>query len=523
MRQFGESPARRLFRYRTLSALAALAAMASMFAANAAAPLMVAKNPIKDSAGNTRIIVDFVDQAQSRYTLAEGYIFNPKTDRHHPQVLLLVEDYEKRLGFKRELMTSWVGASVTAFLAPQQIEQLRADPNVRLLTEDRVVQFSSPPWTPYWNGWPWGELNDWGRVAVNGKTLLPGSQRKVFIIDSGVAFHDDLASVSQRVNVQGTPYEVGCYAHATHVAGIVGATFANSQNRAGIYAGVNMVSVTGGRASGSNTCLAYGSMTAADVGDAIDSVRYSITAWFSLNPQVQIATMSMNAETGLGFSPTGVAQTNRTKLERLVTPAWDFSWYWNPGAFFVQSAGNQNSDACSLNVLNGSPAYKTSAYATSTSSDDGIMVVGAINSDGDAVSGNYGPFANARPTMGLYGEVGSNYGPCVDIWAPGNDIYSTWGSGLFNTTSQNAPGYSGGQPSNYVPSTSEDWQSYPGWAWLSGTSMAAPHVAAAAAYMADKYGLTSPAAIEAAVRQHWADYGKLDPLNQSIKVVYLPD
>lgn len=263
-------------------------------------------------------------------------------------------------------------------------------------------------------------------------------------------------------------------------------------------------------------------MTAADVGAALDYVRYSTTGWYFSNPPVQIATMSINAYADLGFSPTGVAQTNRAKLAQLVTPAWDFSWYWNPGVFFVQSAGNQNSDACNLNVLNGSPAYKTSAYATSTASDDGIMVVGAINSNGDAVSGNYAPFAISRP-LGLTGaEAGSNYGPCVDIWAPGNDIYSTWGYGP-NSTSQNPPNYSGGQPSDYPGPSGGNWQNYSGWAWLSGTSMAAPHVAAAAAYMADKYSLTSPAAIEAAVRQHWADYGKLDPLNQSIKVVYLPD
>jgi subtilisin family serine protease len=57
---------------------------------------------------------------------------------------------------------------------------------------------------------------------------------------------------------------------------------------------------------------------------------------------------------------------------------------------------------------------------------------------------------------------------------------------------------------------------YKGWAWLSGTSMAAPHVAAAAAYIADKYALTTPAAIEAAVRQYSKPYG-------GRQLVYLPD
>jgi hypothetical protein len=46
--------------------------------------------------------------------------------------------------------------------------------------------------------------------------------------------------------------------------------------------------------------------------------------------------------------------------------------------------------------------------------------------------------------------------------------------------------------------------------------MAAPHVAAAAAYIADKYALTTPAAIEAAVRQYSKPYG-------GRQLVYLPD
>ena len=42
---------------------------------------------------------------------------------------------------------------------------------------------------------------------------------------------------------------------------------------------------------------------------------------------------------------------------------------------------------------------------------------------------------------------------------------------------------------------------------ISGTSMSAPHVAAAAAYYADVYSLTSPSAIEQAIRGAWATLG----------------
>ena len=151
------------------------------------------------------MIVDFTDEAYQSHPRELLIDFDPKKDIQQPQALALIKDYERKFGFAREGLTTWVGASVTAFLTPQQVEQLRADRNVRLLTEDSYGQFSaaatSPPWPASWTGAAWGELNDWGRTAVNGKTIQPGSGRKVYIIDSGVAHHNDLSSVSQRVNV----------------------------------------------------------------------------------------------------------------------------------------------------------------------------------------------------------------------------------------------------------------------------------------------------------------------------------
>jgi hypothetical protein len=224
-----------------------------------------ASKPITDEVGNKLIIIDFVKTAQDGYPGKLTESFDPKKTRHHPRVLNLVQDYEARYGFKRAGMTSWVGASVSAFLNSQQIERLRSDTNVRLITEDEVQQLSAPfqpppasGWLPEWNGDEWKELRDWGHKAINGQTVLPGSQRKVYIIDSGVAVHDDLDSVSEHVScgetnsctaASGYTTAVGCYAHATHVAGIVGATSDNGKNRMGIYAGVNMVSMAAGYAN----------------------------------------------------------------------------------------------------------------------------------------------------------------------------------------------------------------------------------------------------------------------------------
>ncbi len=74
-------------------------------------------------------------------------------------------------------------------------------------------------------------------------------------------------------------------------------------------------------------------------------------------------------------------------------------------------------------------------------------------------------------------QAGSNFGSCVDVWAPGKDIGSAW-----KTVQQNPP-------------TLGDEH-----VLLSGTSMAAPHIAAVAAYAGTLWGATTPAQIESMIR-----------------------
>ena len=521
-----------------------------------------AEKPIVSKDGRTRIIIDFFDEASQAYPTTNLENFDPKTSTQHPQVLALVQDYEKKYGFTRESMTTWVGASVTAFLTTQQVERIKADRNVRLLTEDRYATFSSPPlsvwdpqWSvPSWNGPAWGELQDWGHKAVNGRVTTAATQRKVYIIDSGVAYHDDLPCM-QRVNVAcgtggdcttvpvagqiGYYSQVGCYAHATHVAGIIGATVNNSKNRMGVYPGVQMVSV--GLLTNdlvglpSSSWCGAGDPTWSAIGAAFDYIYWNNFPSSSGQWPVNIATMSINF-VGVGFVYS-VAETNRSKLMKMVTPAQVVTQWTGtvnyPGVFFVQSAGHQNCEACYENGFGpaGSSGLTAAVFtispgATSTAVD-GIMVVGAVKSTGEHVA----PFTVMEPrwlnqfnTPFLSGEAGSNHGACVDIWAPGDFIYSTWGkdkgSTLGNVT------YSGMQTSGFWPgqnpSQAPDPTTVQGWQWLSGTSMAAPHVAAAAAYLADLYGLTSPIAIENELLNNRPYYGFNDPLGTPIRTLRLP-
>jgi aqualysin 1 len=107
------------------------------------------------------------------------------------------------------------------------------------------------------------------------------------------------------------------------------------------------------------------------------------------------------------------------------------------GVFFAVAAGNDGALAC---------GHSPAAAGTT----DGVATVAATDSGDNEASW-------------------SNYGSCVDIWAPGVSIYST---------------YKGG-----------------GYATLSGTSMATPHVAGGAALYLSMHTASMPSEVELALKQ----------------------
>ncbi len=108
----------------------------------------------------------------------------------------------------------------------------------------------------------------------------------------------------------------------------------------------------------------------------------------------------------------------------------------NSGVFYAIAAGNDGIDACSQ-----SPA-RVGTY-------NGVMTTAALNS------------SNQEPSW-------SNFGPCVDLWAPGVSIPSTWPGGGTRT--------------------------------LSGTSMASPHVAGTGALYLSSHVTASPATVESQLK-----------------------
>jgi subtilisin family serine protease len=129
------------------------------------------------------------------------------------------------------------------------------------------------------------------------------------------------------------------------------------------------------------------------------------------------------------------------------------------GVFVALAAGNEGANAC-----NSSPAR------AGAGTNNGIVTVGAIDS------------ANKEASF-------SNYGSCVDIWAPGVSVLST---------------KRGGGTTTY-----------------SGTSMASPHVAGGGAlYLASSTG-ASPSTVEAALKSAAKTPGTKSKDGRSITTEYV--
>lgn len=134
------------------------------------------------------------------------------------------------------------------------------------------------------------------------------------------------------------------------------------------------------------------------------------------------------------------------------------------GITFVAAAGNGNTNACTV-----SPAALPE-----------VITVGATWSDTDT-RWTYYP-----PPGSIDEEQGSNFGPCVDLFAPGVDIVSAWPDGLLGGGCTVLPGHYPAPPDTQT-------------AKCFGTSMAAPHVAGVAARFLQNHPEASPADVWTAI------------------------
>jgi len=353
---------------------------------------------------------------------------------HRPDTRKMVRFLEREYQITAIAMTSWIAPSLTAYLSEETLQALDNDPRVdtiELVTmPDNGTDFSSaPPWSDNTSG---AEYISYGKYAMDMNDNVTPTN-KVYMLDAGLdangLAHVDLDAGNISQPSMGVS---NCAPSATHSSAVASILAAEHGNNAGIK-GVNNTSPVVVVRKG---CDHVNAPTAMD--------------WAAADMEASgiFGVINMSANSANYIDGTTAAKYIRKASAR---------------ALFVQSAGNDGVDAC------------TRAYSP-TVVGDGILVIGAVDQNGGRVP----QFDYRGVPGGTLSSVGSNYGACVEGWAPGQLIWIDWADSTHTT--------------RYM--------------W-SGTSFAAPHVAA----MASRYGTssTNPVIREAYIRSKLFSTGFTDP------------
>jgi len=274
------------------------------------------------------------------------------------------------------------------------IKYIRQVPEVDFIEKDSLVYASELQ-----RNAPWGLARLSHREPLSFRTFnkynykgAGGANITVYVVDTGVNIaHTDFGGrATWGATIPDGDDDIDGNGHGTHVAGTVAGM------RYGVAKRANIVAVKVLRSNGS------GSMS-----DVVKGVEWTVDAHLRRQKEAKAKNQTFKgsiANMSLGGGKSRV-------LELAVNAAVD------NGIVYVVAAGNENEDAC-----DGSPSGAKSA-----------ITVGASTVEDERA-------------------YFSNYGKCVNVFAPGKDITSTWiGSRVATNT-------------------------------ISGTSMASPHVAGLAAY-----------------------------------------
>jgi len=427
--------------------------------------------PLKDDSGRIHYIVDLADNVTKDYS-DNTPVDARFGDWNKPAMHGVRRAFEAKYQFQATGIFSWVGNGFIAYLTPAQAKAIQRDPQVVRVTEDHAMEFSA-----VWANQPLAgtEIMPWNISAVSGNQLSGGSVR-AYVLDAGVGYHSDLPNVISRISADPLMPIVGCYPHATHVAGIISAP-RNGLGVVGVDSSVPVVSVsTSTTANATFNC--GNSSSSGNISLGLDQIK----SWISASGRVGVINISINTQdnTSNYFANT---EPLGLKILSMATPTPVY-----PGAFIAQSAGNYGKLA------------RDYAY-NNLSINDGIMVVGAVDINGQPVV-RLNSIDGFRSMPIAANQAGSNFGSSVAIWAPGNNIYSTWATWNAALADSSPTAQKARQSGNTT---------YNIYGQLSGTSMAAPHVAGVAAWLAETGNLTTPEQIEAAVRSYARTSGAKDP------------
>jgi aqualysin 1 len=312
---------------------------------------------------------------------------------------------QRQEGFDAGFVYTEALEGFSAEIPDDSLDDVRNNSRVAYVERDEVV-------TAFDQKVPWGIRRIGANVsstrAGNGSGKVTGVN--IYVIDSGIATHPDL-NVVKRHNLLASGPDTDCYGHGTHVAG----TLAARDNR------IDVVGVAPGAPLTSVKVLdCHGNGTAGKVIAGINWVMKDVKgpdgrAGTSDDKKPAVVNMSLGGDKSRSLN---------TAVKNSVAK----------GIFNSLAAGNQGRSACRF-----SPAM------TGAGKNNGIVTTAATN------------MADREPSW-------SNFGRCVDLWAPGVNILSTWKGGTTKT--------------------------------ISGTSMAAPHVGGTAALYLSDHPNASPVTVE---------------------------
>jgi subtilisin family serine protease len=321
----------------------------------------------------------------------------------------------------------------SATIPDERLDEVRANPQVDYVERDTTVHAVAVQTLP------WGidkiDADESSTVAGDHSGVV--SNVNAYIIDTGIdKGHRDL-NVVGHVNFYGEK-NTDCDGHGTHVAGTVAA----KDNYRGVVGVAPGAPLTGVKVLDCN-------------GDGPSRTVIKGIDWVTENAQKPaIANLSLSSEANEALDDA----VRRSAAS---------------GVFYSVAAGNYGKKACDY-----SPAAAGRTWdGTEWIYDNGIATTAAVN--------------DSREEIGL-----SNYGSCVDLWAPGKDILSTKNEG--------------------------------GTSKLTGTSMAAPHVGGTAAlYLSNPNNAgAAPATVEDILKVDAARVQgeeKRSKDGSRIKVVYAGD
>jgi subtilisin family serine protease len=358
---------------------------------------------------STRVIVQFRDDAQLA-TYAREYADDDRTapqgssTYHRRDIVGAAMSLERRHGFRATNFYSYALKGFAARVTAAQRRALEANPLVAVVEPDTPISLGPVALEPA-QIVPWGIPKIGGDVNSTRAGNGSGAVGGVvlYIVDSGLDLHHPDLNVVGHMSFIGEPNE-DCYGHGTAVAGIAAAAD-NSSYSVGVAPGAPVFGVKVFNCEG-NT---FGSV----IIQAID--------WLIANGS-KPGVINLSIGSSLPLITLNLAVRNAAASGFVVSVA----------------AGNEYGNACLSSPAGGGFLFGF---------PNGVVTTAATDIDDHEADF-------------------SNYGPCVDLWAPGVDLTSTW------------------------------LLSDGGMITASGTSFSAPYVAGAAALLLSQWPTLPPWFVE---------------------------